>query len=174
MIGTTKLRRKNSRLWNFFAPKPMAPKLELPRDFKELIALFLSHDVRFMIVGAYALGIHGRPRNTGDIDFWVEMASDNAEKIVTALHEFFGPMPEIRVENFLSDDRMSQFGMEPMRVDILNSISGVEFSDAYNRRTIIDYSGLQVPFISLSDLRANKLAAGRHKDLADLESLPPI
>lgn len=150
----------------------MEPQLALPRDFKELIVLFLSHEVRFLIVGAYALGIHGRPRNTGDIDFWIEMSGENATKIVAALHEFFGPMPEIQPENFLSDDRMSQFGIEPMRIDILNSISGVDFAPAYSRRVEIDYSGIRIPFLSLLDLRANKLAAGRHKDLADLESLP--
>lgn len=150
----------------------MEPKLALPRDFKELIALFLSHEVRFLIVGAYALGLHGRPRNTGDIDFWIEMSTENATRVVAALHEFFGPMPEIQPENFLSDDRMSQFGIEPMRIDILNSISGVEFAAAHSRRVEIDYSGIRIPFLSLSDLRANKLAAGRHKDLADLENLP--
>lgn len=150
----------------------MEPRLDLPRDFKELIALFLSHEVRFLVVGAYALGIHGRPRNTGDIDLWIEMSSENSKKTVAALHEFFGPMPEIREENFLSADRMSQFGIEPMRVDILNSISGVDFADAYDRKIEINYSGLRIPFLSLTDLRANKLAAGRHKDLADLENLP--
>ncbi|RYD48563.1 MAG: hypothetical protein EOP83_26350 [Verrucomicrobiaceae bacterium] len=150
----------------------MEPKLALPRDFKELIALFLSHEVRFLIVGAYALGLHGRPRNTGDIDFWIEMSTENATRVVAALHEFFGPMPEIQPENFLSDDLMSQFGIEPMRIDILNSISGVEFAAAHSRRVEIDYSGIRIPFLSLSDLRANKLAAGRHKDLADLENLP--
>ncbi|MCF7675018.1 MAG: hypothetical protein K9N23_15340 [Akkermansiaceae bacterium] len=150
----------------------MEQKLELPLDFKELIVLFLSHEVRFLVVGAYALGVHGQPRNTGDIDFWIEMSADNARKTVAALHEFFGPMPEIREENFLSADRMSQFGIEPMRVDILNAISGVEFADAFPRRSEINYSGINIPFISLSDLRANKLAAGRHKDLADLENLP--
>jgi hypothetical protein len=150
----------------------MEPRLDLPRDFKELIALFLSHEVRFLVVGAYALGIHGRPRNTGDIDLWIEMSSENSKKTVAALHEFFGPLPEIREENFLSADRMSQFGIEPMRVDILNSISGVDFADAYDRKIEIDYSGLRIPFLSLTDLRANKLAAGRYKDLADLENLP--
>ncbi|RYD32758.1 MAG: hypothetical protein EOP85_21405, partial [Verrucomicrobiaceae bacterium] len=96
--------------------------------------MFLSHEVRFLIVGAYALGLHGRPRNTGDIDFWIEMSTDNATRVVAALHEFFGPIPEIRPENFLSNDRMSQFGIEPMRIDILNSISGVEFAAAHSRR----------------------------------------
>jgi hypothetical protein len=150
----------------------METRLELPRDFKELIALFLFHEVRFLVVGAYALGIHGRPRNTGDIDLWIEMSPPNARRVVAALHEFFGPMPEILEENFISPDRMSQFGVEPMRVDILNSISGVNFADAYPRRVEIDYSGLLIPFIALGDLRANKLAAARTKDLADIESLP--
>ncbi|MDB6079806.1 MAG: hypothetical protein JWO82_3553 [Akkermansiaceae bacterium] len=103
---------------------------------------------------------------------WIEMSAGNSRNVVAALQDFFGPMPEIREENFLSGDRMSQFGIEPMRIDILNSISGVEFSEAYPRQIEIDYSGPSIPFLSLIDLRANKLAAGRFKDLADLENLP--
>lgn len=149
----------------------METPLALPRDFKELIGLFLAHEVRFMVVGGYALGVHGHPRYTGDIDLWIDMEEQNADRVVAALHDFFGPLPEIRRENFLSDKHMSQFGIEPMRVDILNSISGVAFANAYPRRVVVDYSGLPIPFISLEDFRNNKAAAKRRKDLADLDEL---
>jgi hypothetical protein len=152
----------------------MAPKLEIHRDFKEFIELFLSHQVEFMVIGGYAVAAHGRPRYTGDIDFFVRKSTDNAKKIVTALHEFFGPLPEIREENFLNDDRMSQFGFEPLRIDILVHIKGIDFESAYQRRIMIPYSGINIPFISLPDLRANKKATGRSKDLMDLGLLEDV
>jgi hypothetical protein len=150
----------------------MEPMLPIHRDFNELIGLFLSHKVEFMIVGGYALAAHGRPRYTGDIDFFVRKSPENAKRMVAALHEFFGPLPEIKEENFLDDSRMSQFGQEPLRVDILVHISGVDFDSAFPNRVIIRNSGIDIPFISLADLRANKSATGRTKDLADLDNLP--
>lgn len=152
----------------------MEPKIDLHRDFKEFIVSFLSHQVEFMVIGGYAVAAHGRPRYTGDIDFWVKKSPENAVKIVAALHEFFGPLPEIQIENFLHDDRMSQFGLEPLRIDILVHIKGIEFDEAYQRRAIVHYSDVDIPFISLSDLRANKLATGRPKDLNDLQLLEDI
>jgi len=152
----------------------MAPKLELHRDFKEFIELFLSHQVEFMVIGGYAVAAHGRPRYTGDIDFFVRKSPENAKKIVAALHEFFGPLPEINEENFLLDDRMSQFGLEPLRIDILVHIKGTDFDTANERKITIPYSGIQIPFISLIDLRANKKATGRKKDLLDLDLLEDI
>lgn len=151
----------------------MAKKLTLPPDFKELAELFLSKGVKFLIIGGYAVTAHGRPRYTGDIDFFVEKDAENAKRIVEALHEFFGPLPEIREENFLDDTRMSQFGREPLRIDILVSIKGVDFAGAWERRVSFHHSGIDLPFISLADLRVNKLATGRHKDLNDLEEHLP-
>lgn len=152
----------------------MEPKIDLHRDFKEFIISFLSHQVEFMVIGGYAVAAHGRPRYTGDIDFWVKKSPENAVKIVDALHEFFGPLPGIQLENFLHDDRMSQFGLEPLRIDILVHIKGIDFDDAYKRRAIVHYSDIAIPFISLPDLRANKLATGRLKDLSDLRLLEDI
>lgn len=148
----------------------METPLELPRDFKECVASLIANDVAFMIVGGYAVSAHGRPRYTGDIDFFIRKSSENAQKIVSVLHEFFGPLPEIKEENFLDEKRMSQFGVEPLRIDFLVEISGVDFDEAYERREIIDYSGLPVPFISLPDLLVNKKASGRPKDLGDIEA----
>lgn len=151
----------------------MAQKLTLPPDFKELIDLFLSKKVEFMIIGGYAVTAHGRPRYTGDIDFFVEKSPSNAQRITAALHEFFGPLPGIQPENFLDEDRMSQFGLEPLRIDILVSIKGVTFEEANSRKVHFLIDETKIPFISLPDLRANKLATGRHKDLNDLEEHLP-
>jgi len=156
--------------WNFFVHKLMETPLELPRDFKECVASLIAHDVTFMIEGGYAVSAHGRPRYIGDIDFFIRRSPENAQKIVAVLHQFFGPLPEIKEENFLDEKRMSQFGVEPLRIDFLAEIFGVDFDDAYERREIIEYSGLPVPFISLPDLLENKRASGRSKDLSDVES----
>ena len=148
--------------------------LPLHRDFREFIELLSSHQVEFMVIGGYALAAYGRPRYTGDIDFFVKKSPENAKRIVGALHAFFGHLPEIQEENFLHDDRMSQFGVEPLRIDILVHIKGIDFDTAFQRRSVIHYSGLHIPFLSLDDLRANKLATGRYKDLADLGMLADI
>ena len=146
----------------------MKPQLEIHRDFKECIELLLSHRVEFMVIGGYAVAAYGRPRYTGDIDFFVKKSPENAKRLVAALHEFFGPLPEIQEENFLQDDRMSQYGLEPLRIDILVHIKGIDFDTAYQHRTTIHYSGIDIPFISLPDLRVNKKATARGKDLIDL------
>jgi hypothetical protein len=146
----------------------MNPKLELHRDFKECIESLLSHGVEFVVIGGYAVAAHGRPRYTGDIDFFVRKSEDNARRIVAALHEFFGPLPEIKIENFLDDDRMSQFGLEPLRIDFLVHIKGVDFDTVWNNRMIVRHADIDIPFISLTDLLENKRATARSKDLIDL------
>jgi predicted nucleotidyltransferase len=149
----------------------MDPQMEIPRDFKECIELLQSRNVEFVVVGGYALAAHGRPRYTGDIDLFIRKSPENAQRVVDALHEFFGPLPEISVDNFLDEKRMSQFGLEPLRIDFLVHIKGVDFDTVWNNRVVIRYSGLDIPFISLADLLANKRAVGRAKDLADLSLL---
>ncbi|MBN8460723.1 MAG: nucleotidyltransferase [Verrucomicrobia bacterium] len=149
----------------------MSAKLAIHRDFKECIELLLSHGVEFLVIGGYAVAAHGRPRYTGDIDFFIRKSPENARRIVAALHEFFGPLPEIREENFLEEDRMSQLGLEPLRIDFLVRIKGVDFDSAWNNRVMIHHAGLDIPFISLPDLIANKRATGRNKDILDLSYL---
>jgi hypothetical protein len=146
----------------------MNPKLEIHRDFKECIGLLLSHKVEFVVIGGYAVAAHGRPRYTGDIDIFVRKSKENAARIVAALHAFFGPLPEIKEENFLDDDRMSQFGLEPLRIDFLVHIKGVDFDTVWNNRITISHAGIDIPFISLDDLLKNKRATARSKDLIDL------
>lgn len=145
--------------------------MEPDQEFKEFAELFLSHGVKFMIIGGYAVTAHGHPRYTGDIDFFVERSRENAERIVKAVHEFFGPLPEVQVENFLDEDRMSQFGVPPYRIDILTKIRGVSFEEAYPRRVMFPLAGLEVPFIGIDDLKQNKRSTGRYKDLGDVDAL---
>ena len=124
-----------------------------------------------MIIGGYAVTAHGHPRYTGDIDFFVEKSHDNAKRIVAAIHDFFGPLPNVKAENFLDDKRMSQLGEPPYRIDILVKILGVTFEEAYPRTEMLDLAGEKLPFIGLADLKINKRSTGRYKDLGDLEAL---
>ncbi|NLY01374.1 MAG: hypothetical protein GXY83_35230 [Rhodopirellula sp.] len=122
----------------------------------------------FLIVGAYALAAHGLPRATGDIDIWVRSSEENARHVWNALRAFRAPTSRVVCSDFTRPDIVFQVGVAPRRIDILTSISGVDFEDAWSERhtTIID--GLQLHFLSRQHLIVNKRAAGRPKDLADL------
>ena len=148
--------------------------MEPDQEFKEFAESLMSHGVKFMVIGGYAVTAYGHPRYTGDIDFFVEKSPENAKRIVAAVQSLFGPLPGVTEEAYLDEKRMSQFGLPPYRIDILVSILGVDFYDAYPRREMMPLGGTPVPFISLEDLKANKLATGRHKDLGDLEALEKI
>jgi predicted nucleotidyltransferase len=145
--------------------------MEPDQEFREFAASLTSHGVKFMIIGGYAVTAHGHPRYTGDIDFFVEKSQENAERIVVAIHDFFGPLPNVQPENFLDDKRMSQLGEPPYRIDILVKILGVTFEEAYARTELLDLAGAKFPFIGLADLKINKRSTGRYKDLGDLEAL---
>ncbi len=160
--------------WNASVLNITQTPMEPHEEFREFAESFLSHGVKFMVIGGYAVSAHGHPRYTGDIDFFVEKSPENAERIVIAIHEFFGPLPEVKMENFLDDKRMSQFGVPPYRIDILVSILGVTFAEAYARREMLPLAGINVPFIGLEDLKQNKRSTGRHKDLGDLEALEAL
>ena len=142
-------------------------------DFKEFLKLLNSHQVDYLLVGGYAVSIHGYPRYTGDIDFWVALSDENAQKIVNVLKEFGFDLPNLSTELFLDKSRMTRLGREPVKIEILNSVSGLDFLPCQERAISIDIDGISIPVISLNDLRQNKLASGRAKDLADLENLPP-
>ena len=145
--------------------------MKLDKDFNEFVELFVGNDVRFLIVGGYALAAHGCPRATDDFDAWVWTNSENAEKIVKCLSEFgFGSL-NLTTDDFTTLDRVVQLGFPPYRIDIITSISGVEFDSAWENRLIVDVDGMQVPFIGRDDLLANKIATGRPKDLLDVERL---
>ncbi len=145
--------------------------MKLERDLREFIELLNARDVRYVIVGAYALAHHGRPRYTGDIDFFVEASAQNADRLSQVLEQFGFANVGVVEEDFTAADQVVQLGVEPHRMDIMTSITDVEFDEAWNTREYGDLDGLQVPFISKELLKRNKAAVGRKQDLADLDYL---
>lgn len=145
--------------------------MQLDRDFREFVASFIDHDVRFMVVGGLAVAAHGLPRSTGDLDAWVWIDPANAARILDALQAFgFGDLG-LESSDFIRPDSVIQLGYPPHRVDILTSIDAVDFEDAWQRRVLIELDGLAIPFISRADLIRNKIAVGRPQDLSDVDRL---
>lgn len=144
----------------------------LPPDFKEFLRLLNSHGVEYLLVGGYAVGYHGYPRATADMDLWVAMTATNAQKVTQVLREFGFESPELQPGLFLEKDKVIRMGMPPLRIEVLTTLSGVEFDVCYSRREVVDLGGVDVSMIGLDDLKVNKRAAGRHQDLSDLEHLP--
>lgn len=145
----------------------------LPSDFKEFLRLLDEKDVKYLIVGGYAVGYHGYPRSTGDMDVWVESTEENAERVVEALKEFGFDVPRLAPDLFLDPDRVIRMGHPPLRIEILTSVTGVSFGECYSTRAVEEMGdGTPIHFIGLEKLKENKRASGRHKDLDDLENLP--
>ncbi len=141
------------------------------QDFKEFIQLLNDNQVRYLVVGGYAVALHGHPRYTKDIDIWLEMSPQNGAKMVEALAQFgFGSLG-LKVEDFLVPEQILQLGYPPSRIDLLNDLVGVEFEGCYERRVEAMIDGVSVNFIDLESLKQNKKAVGRLQDLADLEKL---
>ena len=145
--------------------------MQLDQDFREFVELFLDNDVRFLIVGGYALAAHGVPRLTGDLDAWVWISDDNASRVVQSLNEFGFESLGLTVDDFNRPDSVVQLGYPPYRIDILTEIEGVSFETAWNRRVEVTIDGQAVPFIGREDLIANKRASGRPQDIADVARL---
>ena len=146
--------------------------IELPLDFKEFLKLLNEKAVRYLLIGGYAVGYHGYPRATNDMDIWIALQPENAERVVEALREFGFNLPELRPELFLNEKAIIRMGSPPMRLEITTSISGVEFDECYESHVIDMLDDIQVSVIDLKHLKINKKASGRLKDLADLENLP--
>ncbi len=143
----------------------------LNKDYKDMLQCLLEEKVRFLLVGAYALAVHGFPRATKDIDFFVWATPENAANLVGALARFGAPLDGISESDFSTPGIVFQIGNSPRRIDILTNISGIEFEQAYANRKNVFLEGLEIPVISVSDLIANKRATGRTQDLADVEKL---
>lgn len=144
----------------------------LPSDFKEFLLLLSEHEVEYLLVGGYAVSYHGYPRATVDLDIWVSRTLENALKIVAALKEFGFDVVGLTPELFTEAENIVRMGEPPLRIEIITSASGVEFSECYHQRIVDEIDGIQVNFINLEKLKRNKAAAGRHKDMDDLENLP--
>lgn len=147
-------------------------KIELHQDFKDFLKLLNSHNVEYLLVGGYAVGYHGYPRATGDMDIWVAVSESNALKTAKVLIDFGMPKEAVSEKLFLERDKVIRMGVPPVRIEVITGASGVDFEECYSRREVIDIDDVPVAFISLTDLKANKRAAGRHKDFEDLDHLP--
>jgi len=145
--------------------------MRLPKDFKELLQLLNSKKIEYLVVGGYAVAVYGYPRATGDMDIWIAISEDNAQKIVEALKEFGFNTPQLNEELFLEKGKNIRMGNPPLRIEILTSIDGVKFAECYGNKKTVTIDDIDINFISLEDLKKNKKASGRHQDLADLENL---
>jgi hypothetical protein len=145
--------------------------LKVEKDFEEFIELLNKHKVEYLIVGAYALALYSRPRNTGDIDIFISRDSENAKRLIKVIEEFGFENAGIKASDFTSKGRIVQLGVSPIRIDIINDIDGVKFSDAYQRKEIFQFGNVPANFISRLDIIKNKKASKRKKDQADLDEL---
>jgi hypothetical protein len=148
-------------------------KMQLPPDFSEFLSLLNSEKVEYLLLGGYAIAYYGVPRATGDMDLWVNPEPANTERLVAALRRFGLDDPAIIAARFQQTGQVFRIGFRPLRIELLTSVSGLEFRAAYARRRIVRLNEVEVTLMDLEDLRANKLAAGRRKDLDDLDQLPP-
>ncbi len=143
----------------------------LNQDFKEFIQLLNDNQVRYLVIGGYAVAVHGHPRYTKDIDIWIEISQENSQKLVAALTEFgFGSLG-LTPEDFQAPDQIIRLGYPPNRIDLITTPDGIDFLTCYDSKIEVLLNGIVVNFIDLDNLRKNKLASGRLQDLADLENL---
>jgi predicted nucleotidyltransferase len=144
----------------------------LPQDFKDFLKLLDAEGVEYLLIGGYAVAYHGYPRATEDIDIWVASSPQNAQRIIRALKEFGFDVPELTPDLFLKAESIVRMGVPPLRIELSTTISGVDFAECYQARLTEAIDGITVNIINLTDLKKNKKASGRHRDLDDLERLP--
>ncbi len=143
-------------------------------DFLDLIIALSDAEARFLVVGGYAVGVHGHPRATKDLDIWVEPTLANAKRVMAALEAFIAPIGDLRAEDLAQPGTGFMMGRPPSRIDILTTIDGLEFGPAWSRRIERDFGGVACFVIALEDLIVNKRAAGRPQDIVDAEILTQI
>jgi len=144
----------------------------LPQDFKEFLKLLNDNNIRYLLIGGYAVGYHGYPRSTNDMDIWITIDPETAKQMVLVLKEFGFDTPELSEKIFLQENSIVRMGIAPMRIEIITTISGVDFEECFQQRVVDEIDGIEVNIIGLKQLKINKQASGRHKDLDDLENLP--
>lgn len=148
--------------------------MTLGNDFEDFVRQLNNYEVKYLVVGGYALAFHGKPRHTGDLDIWIAISENNAEKMCNAIREFGMSSLGLTKADFLEPGLITQIGYPPLRIDILNEIDGVTFDEAYKNKLVIDIDGLMISYIGLNDLIKNKTASGRSQDLVDLNTLKKI
>jgi hypothetical protein len=141
------------------------------QDFKEFIQLLNANKVEYLIVGGYAVGVHGYPRYTGDIDIWINPEEENIKKMPDVLEKFGFSSSEINENSFRNRDNIFRLGNPPHRIDIMTEIDGVTFKDCYSNKIVKEIDGIKIFFIGYNDLIKNKKASGRKQDLLDLDNL---
>ena len=142
------------------------------RDYEEFLESCGKHEVRYLIVGAHAVAHHARPRSTKDLDLWIDPSKENAERVLATIRDFLGTDLGLKIEDLTKPGTIVQLGVAPARIDLLNRIAGVPgFEQAWERRVEGRYGPVTAYFLSLDDLIQAKEAAGRSRDLEDLESL---
>jgi len=148
--------------------------MEIHPDFRDLLAEFAEERVEFLVIGGYAVAHHDRPRYTKDIDLWIGPAAPNIEAACRALDAFGAPEHVIQAFQQARDDEIVWLGAPPLRVDFLKDVAGVRFDEAWPRRVLVEWGGVEFPVIGLDDLIAAKKAAGRERDLLDVQNLERV
>lgn len=149
----------------------MESPLPIPTDFAEMLSALSDAGADYLLVGAHALAVHGRPRATGDLNLWIRPTPGNAARVWEALDRFGAPLGGLQLSDLTEAETVIQFGVAPVRIDLLTSLSGVEFGAAWARRETVMLNGVPVPVLGREDLIRNKRATGRLQDLADVEAL---
>ena len=152
----------------------MTLKMRVEKDFKEFIALLNKNNVRYLIAGSFAYSYYAEPRYTKDIDLLIEASNANAQKLLTAIKEFGFTDLGLSSEDFLEPEQVIQLGVEPLRIDLLTSLKGIDFKTAWKNRNPGRYGNITAFFMSKADLIQSKKASGRKQDLADIEKLEKI
>jgi hypothetical protein len=145
--------------------------MTLDPDFEDFIKLLNQHEVDYMIIGGYAMAFHGKPRYTGDLDIWIDISESNAQKMLLVIEDFGFASLNFEKEDFLKENLINQLGYPPLRIDILTSIDGINFIDAYPQKQVILIEDFTANYIGLNDLIQNKNASGRQQDLVDVNTL---
>lgn len=143
-------------------------------DFSDMLSALSAEGVEYLLIGAYAMAVHGVPRATGDIDVWVRPSPDNADRVMRALARFGAPLGALRTADLTAEGTVFQIGVAPNRVDVLTAIDGVTFDEAWSRRETRTIGELTLPVIGRDDLIRNKRATGRARDRADADRLEGI
>ncbi|MBP9211867.1 MAG: hypothetical protein KBF97_03650 [Bacteroidetes bacterium] len=147
--------------------------MELDQDFKEFIELLNKHEVEYLLIGGFAVALHGYVRNTVDIDFWINNSKINAEKLVRVMDDFGFHSLQLKSSDFEKENVIIQLGYPPHRIDLITSPEGVVFEECYPKRlTTITTDGINIHYVDLGNLKKNKKAAGRSQDIADIDHLP--
>ena len=144
---------------------------EFQKDFEDFIILCNKYDLEYLVIGGFAVSIHGYPRTTKDLDVCINRTEENAGKIIKILDDFgFGSL-NFKIEDFLKDGIIAQLGYAPIRIDILNDLNGIDFNEAYRNKRIVNMNGVPTNFIGFAELIINKERAGRDQDLLDVKKL---